>query len=395
MISPLSTGLPSSTSPSNSNDENDENDENDDLLLSDDDDDNDSNNDDRILFSQTGETISHPDGMMGGLTYNLDDLDDLNDDDNDNNDNDDGKNQSLRQDQVKRQPTSSSSLARTASLPPTTIPSILASELSSDFTSENQMKSSRKSFNPSSSSSSSSSSLPPFSTRSLRSVSSLSLKASPDELNDIYDSLSHHGLYPIIVTLTTLYPYGDRIHRLVNHALKEQEGYYDLLDHLHQVRTAIMLSANQTEQEEWKDVAVKLLRKYYLLHSIGIYLHSTQNHLHHHSLSSLSSSSASFPSFEQWFHSNQSVRSLYETITNDRIHQYLSISVEELPHMSMNLAVKPVSGFLNIHTLLLQQKICTQENETIADKMMLSVRSKRPLLGTIFTKSFVSDAGGQ
>ena len=137
-----------------------------------------------------------------------------------------------------------------------------------------------------------------------------------------------------------------------------------------------MLSTNQPEQEMWKEIGVKLLQEYFLLISIGIYLHSTQ-------------SSSPAISFEEWFSGHQSIRPLYETITLSRVNQYLSVSVEELPYMSMQWAVNATSGYLNVHSLLLQQRVCDQENQGIAEKLVMSVKSRDFLFGTIFTKSIV------
>ena len=219
------------------------------------------------------------------------------------------------------------------------------------------------------------------SSRSIRRSPSISSGRHPhyqDELNGVYSSLFQSGYFPVIVNLVNLYPHGGKIQLLVNSILSEQSEYYDLLQHLQQIRTNIMLATNQTEQKVWKEIGVKLLQEYFLLITIGIYLHSTQ-------------SSSPAISFEEWFSGHQSIGSLYETITLSRINQYLSVSVEELPYVSMKWAVNATAGYLNVHSLLLQQRVCDQENQVIAKKLVMSVKSRHSLFGTIFTKSIVRD----
>ena len=202
-----------------------------------------------------------------------------------------------------------------------------------------------------------------------------SLPTECDNINLVYDSLLINGNFAVIMNLINLYSCGIRVKALVNSIIQEQYDYYSLLDHIVTIRHNIMLASNRTEKHAWEEVAVKLLRKYYLLLSVGIYLHETQN--------------TEYESFEQWFNRTNTVKSLYETINLQHIDQYLSVTIDEQFSTVFSDSIRGISGYLNVHTLLLLQQVCDQETHIIAERILLSSPTRMPIFGTIFTKSLV------
>ena len=177
------------------------------------------------------------------------------------------------------------------------------------------------------------------------------------------------------MNLINLYSCGLRIKTLVNSIIQEQADSYNLLNHIVTIRHNIMLASNRPEKQNWEEIAVKLLQKYYLLLSVGIYLHETQN--------------TEYESFEQWFTRTGPVKSLYDTINLQHIEQYLSVSIDEQFSAVFSDSIRGAVGYLKIHTLLLLQQVCDQETHIIAERILLSSPTRIPIFGTIFTKSLV------
>ena len=141
----------------------------------------------------------------------------------------------------------------------------------------------------------------------------------------------------------------------------------------------------------WQAVAVQLLRKYYLLLAIAIYLYDTQPSTLSASLTPVASSLTPLPveedlvSFASWFEQTPSIASLYSSITTHHIDQYLSIVTPDL----MAGSVRQVDGFINVHTLLLLQQVSDQNNRVIAKSLLLEPSTHNTLFGTVFTKQLV------
>lgn len=67
------------------------------------------------------------------------------------------------------------------------------------------------------------------------------------------------------------------------------------------------------ERTTWEIIAVKLLRKYFLLIAVGIYLHETQDQ-------------EEKESFLEWINKTSTVFDLYQSINIHHISQYLSVT---------------------------------------------------------------------
>ena len=82
------------------------------------------------------------------------------------------------------------------------------------------------------------------------------------------------------MNLTNLFAAGLRVKSLVDSVIQLQSPVYSILEHIVRVRQSIILASNKTEKSAWEDLAVKLLRKYYLMIAVGLYLHETQGAEH-------------------------------------------------------------------------------------------------------------------
>ena len=111
------------------------------------------------------------------------------------------------------------------------------------------------------------------------------------------------------MNLVNMFTCGVKVKALVNQVIAVQAPIYNILSHIVSIRNKILLSSNDLEKAEWEGIAVKLLRKYFLLIAVGIYLHETQKE-------------AEKRSFSEW---SSCVLDLYESITSSHISQYLSV----------------------------------------------------------------------
>lgn len=217
------------------------------------------------------------------------------------------------------------------------------------------------------------------------------LPADSDNIDLVLDSLLRNGHFPVITSLLNLRPHGARFQWFVNGVLQTQSEYYDLLEHLSQTRRRILLASNRAEKATWQTAAVQLLRKYYLLLALAIYLYDTQPSIVSASLTPGASSLTPLPgeedllSFSSWFGQTPSIASLFSSITAHHIDQYLSIVTPD----AMTGSVRQVDGFINVHTLLLLQQVCDQNNRVISKSLLLEPSTHHTLFGTVFTKQLV------
>lgn len=188
------------------------------------------------------------------------------------------------------------------------------------------------------------------------------------------------------MNLTNLFAAGLRVKSLVDSVIQLQSPVYSILEHIVRVRQSIILASNKTEKSAWEDLAVKLLRKYYLMIAVGLYLHETQGTEH--------------VTFMQWLEVTPTVYDLYNSINIAHIDQYLSVNFgDNSGYMFSNLSlgtsgslrvVLMIHRYLNVHTLLLQQQVTDQENNIVAKQLLLKCHQREPVFGTIFTKYLVS-----
>lgn len=116
----------------------------------------------------------------------------------------------------------------------------------------------------------------------------------------------------VIMNLVNMFPYGAKVKALVNSMIAFQAPIYNILSHLVSVRNKILLASNDMEKVEWELVAVNLLRKYFLLIAVGLYLHETQTQ-------------KTKEPFSDWMMNLSTVYNLYQSITPSHISQYLSV----------------------------------------------------------------------
>ena len=120
------------------------------------------------------------------------------------------------------------------------------------------------------------------------------------------------------MNLINLFEYGWRVKALVNSVIQDQSSYYNLLSDIVAARNNIMFS--------------KLLRKYFLLIAVGIYLHETQNE-------------EKKSTFVQWLVQKKEVRNLYESINLQHIDNYLSINGDRSSSLTTDLSLG-TSGYI-------------------------------------------------
>ena len=101
------------------------------------------------------------------------------------------------------------------------------------------------------------------------------------------------------MNLTNLFAAGLRVKSLVDSVIQLQSPVYSILEHIVRVRQSIILASNKTEKSAWEDLAVKLLRKYYLMIAVGLYLHEAGGHAHGVRLVQLHQHRAHRPVFER------------------------------------------------------------------------------------------------
>lgn len=121
-----------------------------------------------------------------------------------------------------------------------------------------------------------------------------------------------NGNFAVIMNLVNMFDCGVKVKALVNHVIAVQAPIYNILSHIVSIRNKILLSSNDMEKAEWECIAVKLLRKYFLLIAVGIYLHETQEEEEKRS-------------FNEWMTSLSTVSDLYHSITPSHISHYLSM----------------------------------------------------------------------
>lgn len=185
------------------------------------------------------------------------------------------------------------------------------------------------------------------------------------------------------MNLVNLFSCGVKVKALVNSVIQLQSPVYNILSHIVSIRNKILLSSNDMEKSAWEVIAVKLLRKYFLLIAVGIYLHETQDQ-------------EEKESFIQWMTKLSTVFDLYQSITTHHIAQYLSVYGDDTFHVLNSELLLGTSGYerrkdvmfsyLNVHTLLLLQQVIDQESNVFAKKLLLSLQTKENVFGTIYTK---------
>lgn len=121
-----------------------------------------------------------------------------------------------------------------------------------------------------------------------------------------------NGNFAVIMNLVNLFSCGAKVKSLVNSVIQFQSSTYNILSHIVTIRNNILLSSNDMERTAWELIAVKLLRKYFLLIAVGIYLHETQDQ-------------EEKPSFLQWMTQLSTVFDLYQSISTQHISQYLNV----------------------------------------------------------------------
>ena len=115
------------------------------------------------------------------------------------------------------------------------------------------------------------------------------------------------------MNLVNTFSCGLKVKALVNSVIQLQSHIYNILSHLVSIRNHILLSSNDMERTTWEIIAVKLLRKYFLLIAVGIYLHETQDQ-------------EEKESFLEWINKTSTVFDLYQSINIHHISQYLSVT---------------------------------------------------------------------
>lgn len=128
------------------------------------------------------------------------------------------------------------------------------------------------------------------------------------------------------MNLINLFEYGWRVKALVNSVIQDQSSYYNLLSDIVAARNNIMFSTNNMNKAAWQEIAIKLLRKYFLLIAVGIYLHETQN-------------DEKKSTFVQWLVQKREVRNLYESINLQHIDNYLSINGDRSSSLTTDLSL--------------------------------------------------------
>lgn len=128
------------------------------------------------------------------------------------------------------------------------------------------------------------------------------------------------------MNLINLFEYGWRVKALVNSVIQDQSSYYNLLSDILAARNNIMFSTNNVNKTAWQEIAIKLLRKYFLLITVGIYLHETQSEEKKETLA-------------QWLVKKSEVRNLYESINLQHIDNYLSISGDRSSSLTTDLSL--------------------------------------------------------
>lgn len=136
------------------------------------------------------------------------------------------------------------------------------------------------------------------------------------------------------MNLINLFEYGGRVKALVNSVIQDQSSYYNLLSDIVAARNNIMFSTNHVNKTTWQEIAIKLLRKYFLLVAVGIYLHETQI-------------DEKKETFAQWLVKKSEVRNLYESINRQHIENYLSINGDRSSSLTTDLSLG-TSGYFSI-----------------------------------------------
>lgn len=137
------------------------------------------------------------------------------------------------------------------------------------------------------------------------------------------------------MNLLNLFEYGWRVKALVDSVIQIQSSYYNLLSHIVTVRSNIMFSTNDVDKTAWEKLGIKLLRKYFLLIAVGLYLHETQNE-------------EKQETFLHWLNEKREVHNLYESINLQHIENYLSISGDRNSTMSTDLTLGTSGYFVFI-----------------------------------------------
>lgn len=193
-----------------------------------------------------------------------------------------------------------------------------------------------------------------------------------------------NGNFAVVTNLTNLFPYGRNAKTLVDSVIQQQAPVYSILKHLVLVRQNIILASNKTEKTAWEELAVKLLRKYYLLIAVTLWLHERQDE--------------EYMPFRQWLEVTPTVYDLYNSINSGHIDQYLSVNCEQVGVADSSEMLTTnglcsdsliINRYLNVHTLLLQQQVTDQDNVILAKQLVLACPTHQPIFGTIFTKSLV------
>lgn len=188
----------------------------------------------------------------------------------------------------------------------------------------------------------------------------------------------------MVTNLVNLFPYGRHVKMLVDSVVQQQAPVYSILRHLVLVRQNVILASNNTEKSAWEELAVKLLRKYYLLIAVGLWLHERQD--------------KEYMPFVQWLEVTPTVYDLYNSINTGHIDQYLSVNCELVGVTDSSEMITTnglysdsliINRYLNVHTLLLQQQVTDQDNVIVAKQLVLSCPTHQSIFGTIFTKSLV------
>lgn len=118
----------------------------------------------------------------------------------------------------------------------------------------------------------------------------------------------------MITNLINLFSCGGKAKSLVNCIIRDQSRFYNLLSHIVSIRSNIILSSNKTDKVAWQKIAMKLLQKYFLLITIAIYLHETQEQDEKENL-------------QHWLQSNPPVLNLYRSINLQHIDNYLNVDL--------------------------------------------------------------------
>ena len=183
----------------------------------------------------------------------------------------------------------------------------------------------------------------------------------------------------MIINLINLFPIGPKVKQLVNSVLAEQSSSFDLIGEIISVRNKILFASNDMERSSWELIAVKLIKKYFLLIAVGIYLHTTQNN------------TQKKLTFFQWMNQNTSIYELYRSIIPQYISQYLNIDQTKPVPIGDEEVRLGTAGYLNIHNLLLLQHASDDCNDIVSKSIALSYRSKslqtkEKIIGLVYTK---------